>query len=651
MTNLASPIVLADALRLVADALGDATLSGITKPYRDLADFAASPLASYEVYDPGDIIHIGARTYRAVEATAQAYDGVSDLGLKVVDITPTVAPAPPPVVSNATPFASPEHLFGADDFTYNGVNPGQIVYAKTDHSGILAYEVMLDTATDYHRQGSGGVKLNLLPGNEGSYNFAGLAHANGSDDCLPVLNKLMGPTATIFIPKQAGSYFFSDTIQIKHPVKIWGHGGGATGHDLAPVLQFPPEKYGAIIHRFNTIGEGIQDPPTTRGDGAQLHGLRLRGGGRDSGTHHAGIWLRARAFLSNMYVDQFPSHAYSVAATYRGPDNMEGNANSWFILNSKANQCGGHALWCEGADANAGVSIKFDGTNCKGGCIVDSSFLGNSHYGPHANNCGYENRHLCKYEGKQYIATVSATPEQLVANPPDQNGAWFEISTDRATIDWVPGLPAGTFNVSYSFASDNPNARTLYDAVWDTPDLDPDTWEYTGSMFSGGYSEINNLMAYYGGPAIAIGGHQPPIAWGSPIRKNSSGRFLWGTMEMGEAVVKTLNLGGYGGPYRINAGASGVIMNHLNSGKPENTVFEIPIDGSGPLEHKFNFSEFGIGGMPITHGTAPPADGTEFAVNTLIINRSADGPIGWKVTAGTVGSGNGGVVTEWGAGA
>lgn len=64
------------------------------------------------------------------------------------------------------------------------------------------------------------------------------------------------------------------------------------------------------------------------------------------------------------------------------------NANGWHVTRGLASQIsqGGHGLRANGAETNAGYSLGFEATSCEGWGILDSAFLGNSHFAPELQN-------------------------------------------------------------------------------------------------------------------------------------------------------------------------------------------------------------------------------------------------------------------------
>src|SRR5215204_4814438 len=103
-----------------------------------------------------------------------------------------------------------------------------------------------------------------------------------------------------------GVYRFSETIHLKKYVILEGEGSGQDG-GAATVLQFPNNKTGIVVHRYNTDASGIV-AAGGRGDGSIIRNLSLWGSGGAylfNGTVGHGIWMRARAELNNVTIRAF----------------------------------------------------------------------------------------------------------------------------------------------------------------------------------------------------------------------------------------------------------------------------------------------------------------------------------------------------------
>lgn len=185
--------------------------------------------------------------------------------------------------------------------------------------------------------------------------------------------------STIVFPY--GLYKCSGPIEIKKPVRLISEGSGLAG-TVMPTIQFTTAGgNGITINRSNTLNGGIETPSTTGADGAVISGIRLKGtAGASAGF---GLWLRARAFIENVAIEQFAGNGMQIIAASGGTDATIGNANNFQVLSCTFRSNGGHGVIVDGADANSGV-ITGCSSSLNGGCgFFDSSFLGNTYVGCH----------------------------------------------------------------------------------------------------------------------------------------------------------------------------------------------------------------------------------------------------------------------------
>lgn len=192
---------------------------------------------------------------------------------------------------------------------------------------------------------------------------------------------ISGPA--IYFPN--GLYPCGNTIELKRSVRLHGDGSGLPWANTA-VIKFPAGVDGIVINRFNTLEGGVEGTPTTAADASIIDGICFQGGGKASGGSHCGVWLRARAHLRNIRVTGFSGNGIQVVATAGAGGGAEGNANNFIIEVGRAENCGGHGLYVDGADVNAGVVTAFDASSNEGWGVYDSSFLGNTYIGCHVDS-------------------------------------------------------------------------------------------------------------------------------------------------------------------------------------------------------------------------------------------------------------------------
>lgn len=462
-------------------------------------------------------------------------------------------------------------------------------------AGQFYYEEADVTATDHHLTTAGGIKLYLLPGDDGYYNFAGMnpamnaspyAPGTGTDD-YPLLAKLLpiveragtiGPS--IFFPP--GFYRMGTTIQLKSLTVLKGHSGG--GHGSA-VLLFDAGVRGIIVHRFNTINDTTESPTTTGGDYSVIDGLTIYSStsGADATAHH-GIWLRARATVQNCWIQGFAGHGIMIKASAGSGGSAEGNANCFYLNNVLVNRCGRCGCFIDGADANAGTAINCSFTFCGRYGLWDSSFLGNTHVQHHTAGNGISNvvngNTTCyvSYGGNRYWAMPSATEAQMVATTPGTNSAvWKLVGAGGPTGDiltWVAAQPEGTYFAGGAYRGESSGNNA--------------------SMFLGCYAESGQGASDFTGAAVAWGGFVDGAGFTTATGPILSADRLSGISELS---VDT----------KINVSSSTSVLNGLNiynstslSGvRRANMLFQIGQNANGTAR-----DAGGIQAQPLSANTA-----------------------------------------------
>lgn len=190
----------------------------------------------------------------------------------------------------------------------------------------------------------------------------------------------LGTLPAIRLP--AGKLKFAATIHLKHMVRLCGQGSGLAS-DPITTLEFDPGLHGIVVHRADTNGGGLETPPTTGADGAIIEGVFLTG----SGASGHGVWMRARAFVRDCMIAGFGQNGVNIVADTTTSDPFgHGNANNWRLDTMRIVNCGGHGVFVDGGDVNAGKATAVDVTSNHGWGIFDSGFLGNEWDACHAAN-------------------------------------------------------------------------------------------------------------------------------------------------------------------------------------------------------------------------------------------------------------------------
>lgn len=222
-----------------------------------------------------------------------------------------------------------------------------------------------------------------------------------------------------------GAYYFAATVELKKIVRIRGVGAGSDDRGNGTNFYFPADTTGFIVQQTNTEGaSGAAVASTTTGQGSTFDGITIRQAGTDTTKH--GIQMRARAIVRNCSFYDAPGNAIHIEAQ-AGSATIEGNANSWYVENCFAQDFGGHGLYVNGNDANAGTCIRFEtkGTAGDYGCgVFEASGLGNNYFG--LNIAGYGNRGVHR-GGFRYLL-IDATPGIGASTTPGtNNNIWYEF--------------------------------------------------------------------------------------------------------------------------------------------------------------------------------------------------------------------------------
>lgn len=513
-----------------------------------------------------------------------------------------------------------------------GVAAGmQVMTAK---EGFL-YDVLASGAGTFDIQ-PGAVKLDALPGEDGSYNFrAMLPAANGSTDDYPLIAKLLAKPETgvlsIYFPN--GNYFMGSTIELKRIVRLWGDSGYST--ESAPRLTFASNIWGIVVNRGNTLNGGTETVGTGGADGSEINGLYLRGSGGTDRTKH-GIWARARAVILNTYVRGFSGNGISITGSAGFGGSVEGNANSFFVANCTCQGNHNHGFYTDGADANAGTIINLDCTANGRSGIYDSSFLGNTYVGCHTADNGLASlggnpvghSSMVSFGGNVYVAHWTATETQLANTEPGTNSnVWL---FDRAGGPfssivplWVSGSAVGTYFSAFSYFTDSTSASNI---------------------FLGCYSEGGPPGNVFLGPAVTIGGSMSVYYVGNRLGAGASGVLASTSMIFGGNGITTQVADGLNFLTMIGTNPSGESwrfkrrsnsnLRFDNGDLDARVVYEI----TGPdatVPYKLSVGDFVHNG--VREGVRSAIPTTEFWPTGSYIRNSnvASGqPRGWRCTVG-----------------
>lgn len=212
---------------------------------------------------------------------------------------------------------------------------------------------------------------------------ADVASRAGTIDCLPALHLAMASavqsdgfvypsSGRIELPR--GVVYLNGPLTLEKSVHLIGHGSGQQGGNFATTLKFPSNTKGIVAKK------GDNSPLQYGADGSIIEGVLLKGSGTSSVAH--GIEMECRIKLRDVTVERFGGNGISIVADVAS----NRNANLWEIDTASVIACGQHGLSVQGGDANSGVAKSVNVVGNGGWGIYDSSFLGNTYIGCHADS-------------------------------------------------------------------------------------------------------------------------------------------------------------------------------------------------------------------------------------------------------------------------
>jgi hypothetical protein len=183
------------------------------------------------------------------------------------------------------------------------------------------------------------------------------------------------------------------------------------------------------------------------------------------GEYH-GVHLRARATIQNCNISWFQGDGIAITAS-AGAEGQEGNANNCFVSGCRILRCR-NGMYFDGADANAGNIVGVDTSSNRQWGFWDSSFLGNTYTGCHADANGlalggdpsvvsYNSNRYCVVAGQEATASTTA-PSGTTAD----TAYWYYLGAGAASLgnnipDWSNGMD---LRAGGAYRTDDPNAAT-----------------------------------------------------------------------------------------------------------------------------------------------------------------------------------------------
>jgi hypothetical protein len=493
--------------------------------------------------------------------------------------------------------------------------------------------------------------LDFIPTAEHSAIFAGTS----SYDCRPALlaaiEAARRPASSqsasfgsgsndVFIPP--GTYPISSRVDLKTAVRIYGVDGGDANSNESSVLVFPADSHGIVIHAHNTIGDGVEATPTTQGSGAIIEGLFLKGSGTTSGH---GIWMRGRATIRQCRVLGFAGNGVNIVASAGAGGINEGNANNWYLDKLRITNIGGHGVFVDGADVNAGVGIGVDTTGTGQCGIFDSSFLGNTWIACHTDTNG--KKASVHYGGNRYYAINESLAG--TTTPGTDATVWGLVGAGGVHPHYPEWVSGGTYKIGYAYHSDSINSAGVFLGCYTEGGYPPSRLLRT-AIWLGGRGAVTpdstmaQIVSSFGGALKSSQGFESERPAGSATLTTRFG--VDGTN--GDIIYITHSTAAPN-VWRFRVTGNDLEFNYQNSALNRSFLITGPntslaFGRSAPVPHAFNLNRLWVGnGANARHqntGTAAPTTG-EWARGDIVwnINAAAGGKVGWVcVAAGTPGT-------------
>ena len=308
--------------------------------------------------------------------------------------------------------------------------------------------------------------------------------------------------AHIRFPAANGVYDFQSAVEVRHSCRISGDGLGGNG-GWPSILRWRPGMHGVVMHHFGSDLAGPTVPAIWSSAGSVIEGLVLvqhkTGNLYDVDNFH-GIFMRVPLTIRDCTII-----GWSGAGVYGLGGVPDTNANHAY-LERVICQGNEHGVHVDGGDANVITGVSLDTQTNRGYGIFDSSFLGNTWIGCHADGNGTAHSasgttigSICSFGGNRYYVRAGMAAGAS-ANAPTgaatSNAWWGWISAGAADANfkaWVGGM---TWREGGAYRNDSlGNAR---------------------SLFIGCYAEFNGA-SYFVHPTLVIGGVS-----GSPIENNGA---------------------------------------------------------------------------------------------------------------------------------
>ena len=252
-------------------------------------------------------------------------------------------------------------------------------------------------------------------------------------------------TSELRIPK--GHYYLgTTTLDITTTMVITGEGTGGAGGP-ATLLRWDAGASGFRVQASNTAGaSGTQVSDGTGGVSTLIRNMALLGGYTSTDGEFHAVHLRGKASLRDLYIERWEGDGIFAQTSAGSGGATEGNTNNSFIENVYMENIR-HGLNIDLADSNVWTTIDINIKSARGRGIWESSFLGNTHIGPHVGASGLESYRVDGGGNRTVILggyAEGGTPQAYAENPAVIiGGTYAEGFTTTSTaliIAAVPGV-------------------------------------------------------------------------------------------------------------------------------------------------------------------------------------------------------------------
>lgn len=327
-----------------------------------------------------------------------------------------------------------------------------------------------------------------------------------------------GPHSGTTIFEERGISYCSQTIEWS-AYGTWRGGGAHIVNAHSCVIRNPANVGGFQFNSHNTTGN------TTKANGGSaagstVEGISFRGGYHPGavGTIGRGIRARAQCILNNVHVQGYAEEGIFIQAAVGGGGAFEGNCNLSSVTNARIQNCGGHGMFVDSADANACLFSRIDATFNGGFGIYESSFLGNTWVQCHSDFNG-----LGGYKSDSAVASVFISPYAEGGQPDNEfsDTALIVGGIVGTTGDGISLYPfggqlwcSGGYQSRGYDASDNlmaaqlggePTNGTILHATHAT--MGPNAWRLAFDAGSGGDLGFSYSNAFF--PFVVTGPNTP----------------------------------------------------------------------------------------------------------------------------------------------